>query len=330
MCKVSPENVTHRHPEISLHSVPLFVSVTIYVMLEITHPTPDELETTLQVAFRHLPPNESPLRIGTIMQHYQAGKIDLSGIFQAKRDNKLVGALYAQSQPDGSIMLWIPSMTEEFSLEPLMEPLAQFCRSKHAFAAVALADRQQTVDERTLCSVGQFQFLSDLIYLAAEIAPQETSEKPYRLNFVPLSGDSDDEMERLTLLVKATYNNSLDFPDLMQIAPVEQVVHGYKAGAVFRPELWFFIRHEGVDIGMLLLTDAAADQFELTYMGLLESARGCGFSKEIVRFARERTSRESRPLLLTSVDEKNIPACQTYLSLGFKAWDRKRVYVRFF
>jgi GNAT superfamily N-acetyltransferase len=116
----------------------------------------------------------------------------------------------------------------------------------------------------------------------------------------------------------------------MQIAPVEQVVLGYKTGALFRPELWFFIQHEGVDVGVLLLTDAAADQFELTYMGLLESVRGRGFSKEIVRFARERTSRENRPLLVTSVDEKNLPACQTYLSNGFKAWDRKKVYVRFF
>ena len=299
-------------------------------MLKITSPTSDELEITLQVAFQHLPPNESLLRIETIMQHYQAGKIDLNGIFQAKHGNKLVGALYAQNQPDGSVMFWIPTMAEGFSLKPMMEPLAQFCRSKHAFAAVALAGSRQTVDERTLCSVGQFQFLSDLIYLVAEIAPKETSEKPYRLNFVPLSEDSVEMMERLTQLVKATYSNSLDFPDLMQIAPVEQVVHGYKTGAVFRPELWFFVQHEGVDVGMLLLTDAAADQFELTYMGLLELARGHGFAKEIVRFARERTSRENRPLLLTSVDEKNIPACQAYLSHGFKAWDRKRVYVRFF
>jgi GNAT superfamily N-acetyltransferase len=299
-------------------------------MLTITHPTPAELETALQVAFKHLSPNESALRIGAFMQQYQEGKIDLNGIFQAKHDDTLVGAMCAQSRPDGSVMLWIPAMAEGFSLEPMLEPLAQFCRSKQAFAAVAMADRQQTFDERTLCSVGQFQFLSDLVYLAAEIAPKETSTIPYRLNFVPLTDDSEETMARLTRLVKATYDNSLDFPDLMQIAPVEQVVQGYKAGAVFRPELWFFIQQEGVDVGMLLLTDAVPDLFELTYMGLLESARGHGFSKEIVRFARERTSLENRPLLTTSVDEKNRPACQTYLSHGFQAWDRKRVYVRFF
>jgi GNAT superfamily N-acetyltransferase len=270
-------------------------------------------------------------------QQYQSGQMNLHGIFQAKHDNRLVGAMYAQSRPDGSVMLWVPTMTEGFPLEPMLEALTQFCRSNNAFAAVALADRLQPFDEQVFCSAGQFHFLSELVYLAAEIAPHEGTERLTSpalaspiLTFVPLENDSDDLMDRLTRLVKATYRHSLDFPDLMQIAPVEHVVQGYKTGALFRPELWFFIQKDGADVGVLLLTDAAPDQFELTYMGLVESARQQGFSREIVRVAKEITSRENRQLLLTSVDEKNVPACQTYLSHGFKAWDRKKVYVRFF
>jgi len=308
-------------------NVPGFPRLTF--MLTITNPAESELEAVLQVAFRHLSPDEFSIRIGAIMQQYQSEQIDLGGIFQAKHENRLVGAMYAQSRPDGAVMLWVPAIAEGFPLEPMFESLTQFCRSKNAFAAVALADRQQPFSERTLCSAGQFQFLSDLIYLAAEIAPNETPNEPYRLKFVPLENDSDDVMNDLTRLVKETYRNALDFPDLMQIAPVEQVVQGYKTGGLFRPDLWFFLRKEDVDVGVLLLTDAAPDQIELTYMGLIESARRQGLSREIVRFSREITSREGRPLLLTSVDEKNIPACQTYLSHGFKAWDRKKVYVRF-
>jgi len=296
----------------------------------ITNPTAAELEITLQVAFQHLSSTEFDLRIGTIMQRYQSGEIDLKGIFQAKHEGTLVGALYAQCRPDGSVMLWVPAMAQGFPLEPMYESLSQYCRSQKAFAAVAMADREQSFDEQALCSVGQFRFLSDLIYLAAEISPNERAKEPYRLQFVPLSEYSEDISERLARLVKATYEGSLDFPELMQIAPVEYVLQGYKTGALFRPELWFVIQKEGVDIGVLLLTDASPEQFELTYMGLLESARRQGFSREIVRFAREITSREQRLLLLTSVDEKNVPACQSYLSHGFKAWDRKNVYARFF
>ena len=254
----------------------------------------------------------------------------MSGVFQAKHGHNLVGAMYAQSRPDGSVMLWVPSMAHGLPLEPLLESLEQFCQTQNAFAAVALADRNQPFDEQAFCSTGQFRFLSDLVYLAAEITPNDLPEKPYRLQFVPLSNYPEDIYPHLARLVKETYQHSLDFPDLMQMAPVESVLLGYKTGSLFRPELWFFLKLEGADVGVLLLTDASPEQFELTYMGLIGSARGQRFSQEIVRFAKALTSRENRTLLLTSVDEKNIPACQSYLSHGFKAWDRKKVYVRFF
>ena len=299
-------------------------------MLTISNPTEAELKNTLQVAFQHLSPNEFDLRIGTIMQQYRLGQLDLAGIFQAKHENILVGAMYAQCRPEGSVMLAPPIMAKGFPFEPMFEALEHFCRSHNAYAAVALADRNQLFDEQTLCTIGQFRYLSDLIHLAAEISPNEHSSKPYHLQFVPLSDCSEDISDRLTRLVKGTYEQSLDFSDLMQIAPVEHVLQGYKCGELFRPELWFFVQKDGTDVGVLLLTDASPEQFELTYMGLLESARRQGFSREIVRFAREMTSREKRLLLLTSVDEKNIPASQSYLSHGFKAWDRKKVYARLF
>jgi len=299
-------------------------------MLTITNPTETELEDTLRMAFQHLSPCEFPLRVEAMMQQYQSGRVNLNGVFLAKHENTLVGAMYAQHRLDGSVMLWVPTMAQGFPLEPMLESLVQFCRSQRAFAAVALADRDQLFDEQTFCSVGQFQFLSDLLHLATEIAPNERATEPYRLQFVPLSDFSEEISDRLAQLVKATYQDSLDFPDLMQVAPVEHVLQGYKAGALFRPDLWFIVQKNDADIGVLLLTDSSPDTIELTYMGLLASARRQGFSREIVRFAREITSQEKHQLLLTSVDEKNVPACQAYLSQGFKAWDRKRIYVRFF
>ena len=299
-------------------------------MLTITNPTEAELESTLQFAFQHLPPHEFVLRVEMLMQHYQSGQMDLRGIFRVQQGNTLVGAMYAQCRPDGSVMLWIPAMATGFSLESLLEPLTQFCRFNNVFAAVALADRTQLFDEQTFCTVGQFQFLSELIHLAVEIPPNELNAEPYRLRFMPFSHYSEDITDRLIRLVKTTYHHSLDFPELMQIAPVEHVLQGYKTGVQFRPELWFFVQKEDTDVGVLFLTDAASDQLELTYMGLIESARRQGFAKEIVRFAKDITRQWERRLLLTSVDEKNIPACQSYLAQGFQAWDRKKVYARFF
>jgi len=299
-------------------------------MLEISNPTEAELETVLNFAFQHLPPDNRSLQTESMLRQYQSGHMDLRGIFQAKHDGELAGVMYAQSRPEGSVMLWIPAMAKGYSLETMLEPLEQFCLSQNVFAAIALADREQSFDEQTFCVLGQFRFLSDMIHLVAEIMPHEAAEEPYRLNFVPLSEYAEDVSVRLTCLVKETYRNTLDFPDLMQIAPVEKVLQGYKVNTQYRPDLWFFLQKEDADVGVLLLTDVSPEQFELTYMGLIESVRRQGLSREIVRFAKEITAEWHRTLLLTAVDAGNIPACQTYLSQGFKAWDRKKVYVRLF
>jgi GNAT superfamily N-acetyltransferase len=301
--------------------------------IEVTHPAANELEAVLHAAFQHVAPQEAGVRINMIMQLFREGRVDLNGVFQAKENGKLAGAMYAQKRPDGSVMLWVPAMEKGISLEPFLEPLEKFCCSQKAFAAVALADRTQIFDEQVFCRAGQFRHLSDLIYLVAEISPEEPPPELSRLQFVPFSIFSPDCSEkiadRLTRLVSETYKKSLDFPDLMQIAPVEDVLRGYKTGSLYRPELWFFVQNKETDIGVLFLTDAPPDQFELTYMGLIASARRQGFSREIVQFAKQTTRAWKRSLLLTSVDEKNIPASQCYLSLGFRAWDRKKVYARF-
>ena len=306
-------------------------------MLEISHPTEQELPDVLRFAFGHIPPNEQTIRINVTLQQYHSGQIDLQGIFQAKYAGDIVGALYSQCRPDGSVMFWVPALSpdvaDESVLELLLKSLSQFCRYRHAFAAVAIADRNQTFDEKAFCSTGQFRHLSDLLYLATEISSAdgiEESATPSRLQFIPLSFYTEDISVRLAELVKKTYQDSLDFSELMQVSPVELVLQGYKMDAPFRPELWFFIQQDGMDIGVLLLTDASPEQLELTYMGLIVPARRRGGAKEIVRFAKRTASRTNHQLLLTSVDAQNIPACQTYLAAGFKAWDRKKVYVRFF
>ncbi|MDR3182836.1 MAG: GNAT family N-acetyltransferase [Planctomycetaceae bacterium] len=304
----------------------------IISVLLIVHPSESELEAVLLTAFRHLPAAEQAARVDSLLQMHDAGNLQLDGLWTAKNGETLVSAMYAQRRPDGSVMLWVPSMPPGYSAEPFYDVLEKYCRHVNAYAAVALADKNQPFDEKTLVEYGHFEFLSDLLYLAAELSPNDAAYEPQRLRFIPLAEITDvppeEKMQRLTTLVKATYTHSLDFPKLMSIAPVESVLQGYKAGALFREELWFFVQSEGRDIGVLLLTDSSPEQFELTYMGLLDAERGKGYAKEIVRYAKSLAARWNKALLLTSADEKNVPACQSYLSQNFRVWDRKKVFAR--
>jgi GNAT superfamily N-acetyltransferase len=298
--------------------------------VNISNPDAGELEETLRFAFGHLPENELAIRTHSILEQYHSGTLSLEGIFQAKIHGQRIGVLFSQLRIDQTVLLWVPVMRGGFSISLFFEPLQQFCYKNEVIAILALVDLGQQFDEAALVSVGKFELLSDLIYLVFSVTKSEKdTDILSELQFLPMSHFPDDMFDQMVELVHATYRNTRDFPQLMQIAPVRQVLYTYQSGQIFLPELWFFIRKENRNIGVLLMTDQPEEQIELTYMGLIEEVRGFGFSKEIVRYAKRIAQLRKRLFLLTSVDEQNEAALKTYLSQGFAAWDRKRVYAKF-
>ncbi|MDR2116527.1 MAG: GNAT family N-acetyltransferase [Planctomycetaceae bacterium] len=298
--------------------------------VEISNPSSQELEETLRFAFGHLPENELTIRTNSMLEQYHLGTLSLEGIFQAKIQDQRIGAFFSQLRIDQTVLSWVPIMKDGFSIELFFEPFMAFCCKNQVIAVLALVDLGQQFDETTLVSAGKFELLSDLIYLVLPVtATTEDSDFTGELEFFPMSYFSEDVFEPMAELVHATYRNTRDFPQLMQIAPVKQVLQMYQSGQIFLPELWFFVRKENQNIGVLLMTDQPEEQIELTYMGLIEEARGHGYSREIVRYAKRIAGLRKRLFLLTSVDEQNINALKTYLSQGFRVWDRKNIYVKF-
>lgn len=290
----------------------------------------DELEQTLRLAFRHLVPEELDVRVGLILAQFAEGNVSLDGVFRAEEDGVLVGALFSQRRPDGNLMLWVPAVTAGRPADPFFEPFEAYGRRLGMPVAVALADFGQEYDRKALLSAGRFEFLSDLVQLVATVESERADEaSDGGLAFVPLS-EVAESAGRLEFVVEATYRNTRDFPRLMGVMPVDKVLQGYRNGAVYRPDLWFFVREGDRDVGVLLLTDSDGELLELTYMGLIEEARGRGLAKAIVRFARQTAFERNRPMLLTTVDERNAAALKTYLASGFRAWNRKKVFARFF
>ncbi len=299
-----------------------------FSMIEISNPSPDELASTLELAFGHLPTQERQSRLEAVLSMLYTDSAAGEGVFQARLHGKRVGALFSFKRPDGAVLLWAPVMLDGLSPEPFFEPLARFCRKNGARAAVILVDRNQPCD-RTALAVAGFEYLSDMLYMVVS-TDEVPNEKPLVLNFLPMNQVPTCAFERMVDVVQKTYRNSRDFPGLLSHLPVPDVLEGYGASAEFRPELWFFIRKDGRDVGALLLTDQPEEQLELTYMGLVEEVRGRGFGPEIVGFAQNVARQRNRRHLLTSVDERNPAALKSYLSMGMNVWDRKSVFVRIF
>ena len=84
-------------------------------------------------------------------------------------------------------------------------------------------------------------------------------------------------------------------------------------------------------MGCWLLADhAQRRQVELLYLGLVPSARGRGWGRELVRTALQLAHDLRREQVVLAVDANNDPAIATYSAESFLVCDRKRIWLRTF
>ena len=179
-------------------------------------------------------------------------------------------------------------------------------------------------DAEWLLAAG-FEHVSDLLYLVCVADDFPTASPCPELQFEPYSPALH---ARFAQLVDATYEDTLDCPAVNGVRNVDEVLQGYRATGQFDPQQWFIVRHQGEEIGCLILTDYPEHAiWELLYMGLLPAARGRGWGLEIVRHAQWLSGQASRSRMVLAVDAANEPALRIYAAAGFQAWDRTSAYI---
>ena len=176
-----------------------------------------------------------------------------------------------------------------------------------------------------LLAVG-FRHVSDLLYLGS-MAEEFPREKPCTaLEFDPYSPALHD---RLARLVEATYVDTLDCPAVNGVREIDDVLLGYRATGEFESRHWLIVRHGSLDIGCLIVANhPGQDTCELIYMGVLPEARGRGWGILMVRYAQWLASQSGQSRLVLAVDAANEPALRMYAFTGFRAWDKRSVFVK--
>ncbi len=250
-------------------------------------------------------------------------------LFIARRGEQLRGAAWGQRQPGSVAVFWPPQLVageEPRTAFPLAEAVV---RELDATAIDLIQSLLPNPDPETigvLRHVG-FRHLADLLYLTCESARfPVTAPEPGNIKFEEYDGT---QRGRLCRLIDRTYEGTLDCTALHGVREIGDVVDGYRATGVFRPQNWFFVRCGGQDVGVLLLADhPQARHWELMYMGLVPEFRGRGWGRQITRYAQwlapatwsefwsPSTPRTSRRSTLTA-------------STGFEIWERRAVYLRF-
>ena len=193
--------------------------------------------------------------------------------------------------------------------------------------AQILLETAAAEEEETLCQ-GGFDYLTDLLYLVCPEDDFPGSALPSPLEFEAYDPQNH---VRLAGIVNATYQQTLDCPKLNHVRQLDDVLEGYRATGEFSSDRWLIVRHENRDIGCLLLADHPKfENMELVYMGVIPAERGRHWGADIARHAQWIARQTGRPRLVLAVDASNRPAIEMYASVGFRAWDRRRVYYHIF
>jgi mycothiol synthase len=243
--------------------------------------------------------------------------------------NSLLAALWLQDIGGSAAMIWPPRLIDgaPASLAELLVTVAVARAQEQQVQLVqALLNGDAQADTELLERNG-FRRLADLAYLACAIGDKVPAQFDSPLTLTPCHQVDN---ARLVKVVDLTYQATLDLPELNGLRSAAEVLAEYRAAPQYDPQLWFLVSHDGDDVGCLLLNDhASLDQVELVYFGLIPSARGNRWGRDLVRFAQIETRRLGRRQLLLAVSAGNRPALDTYAATGFFAWQQRRTLVRF-
>ena len=251
------------------------------------------------------------------------GEEALDGLLIAEEGSRL-SAVWAQLMPGRLGMVWPPAAASP-EAEALLHAAGRFL-DHHCttMTQVLLAPTESALAE--LLTRCDYRHLADLDYLTAEREVFPSIEPPSPLRFEPADGD---QTERLCHLVERTYEDTCDCPAVGGLRATADVLASYRATGRYDPKLWLFVRREGRDVGVLLLTrHLPHPHWELVYMGIVPEARGNGFGWQVSQHALWRAGQGGAERLVLAVDQANRPAMAAYQRAGFARWDTRRVFAR--
>lgn len=284
----------------------------------------------LRLVFHHLGEADLAAVVGGLLEGAKHDPLPLSGLYLARRGDTLVGAVWAQSQPGATAVVWPPHLIPgepDSTATVLLDVAMNLMRQRRVSLAQSLLLSDFDPGVARLKAVG-FKYLAKLFYLASTHTTFPTLPPVSKLTFEPYR---EENHLRLAATVVKTYEATRDCPALDGQRRIDDVLAGYRATGVFNPDLWLLVRYQDEDVGCLLLADhPGADQYELVYMGLIPAARGRCFGREVVKQAQWLTELSGRPRLVLAVDADNRPALEMYRSCGFVMWNERTVYIRSF
>lgn len=284
----------------------------------------------LHVLYRRAPRSSRAGLVADALDDARRGDLDLERLWVARRRGRLVAAMLTQRLAGRIAAVWAPEVAIRWGRDALAERLIRAALDAHRAEGVAVA--QALVDARSPrraepdLARGGLRRVTDLIYLARDTGPLPVADGTPPLCWRPYA---DEALPAFVAALDSTYVDSLDMPELEGIRGLEDVLASHRAGGRFDPGRWQLGTVEGEPdaLALALLTAAPdRDAWEVSYLGLSPSARGRGLGRAALAHALD-LARPHASRLELAVDARNLPADRLYRAAGFRAFDRRGVYM---
>jgi mycothiol synthase len=295
--------------------------------MKITTAAPEEWPAAFALALRHLGEDIRPARLLKALELAAAGEIDPEGIFVARAAAGLCGVVVCIPLPGASGLFWLPKThPPDAALEDrLVRTALAWLRGRGTKLAQAILNALDIPAAGSLLRCG-FRLVTRLEYLEHTLAAVPPLP-PARLHLITYSEETR-EVFHATLL--RTYEGTLDCPELNGVRTIDEIIAGHIAQGRFRPERWWLALEGDRPIAVVMVTEVQdMEAWDLSYLGVVPEARRRGVGRELAQQVLQAAQTAQAPKVILAVDNRNQPARQLYLDLGFLSVDFREVYLFF-
>jgi len=270
----------------------------------------------------------TPAQVEAYVQYLAACPLEWEAL-QLRRTGQVSGLVFVLLLPGSAAMLMLPTPGEH-GIDPADQARVQAAaldrlgRRRLRYAQTLLEPEAATT--RVAVLQAGFRRLTTLLYLERGVAyPPADPPGPHEAEWVPFNQDTYDDFAA-TLL--ATYEDSLDCPELTGLRPVDDVIAAHQATGVAGSKLWELARREGQNAGCILLsTLARGATIEIVYMGVVPAFRRRGVGTLLLQRALQRARQLAAARMLVVVDQRNTPAKRLYERFGFASVAARDAYL---
>jgi ribosomal protein S18 acetylase RimI-like enzyme len=257
------------------------------------------------------------------------GELEPEGIFVARQDGALLGAMVCQAVPGASGLVWPPQAragAQSCSVEDqLMQHAGAWLRQR----GVRIGQSLLAADEVHLGAPLErngFPHVTRLWYLRHDLnLTYDYLCQPNRLAYLSFAECPSDRFVE-TLL--RSYEESLDCPEVNGARSIHDIIEGHRVQGKHDPQRWWLAQDGQRPVGVLLLTEMPEwEAWDVGYVGVVPEARRHGWGRELMHKALCTAHASEAAQVTLSVDARNRPAWKLYLELGFEPYDHREVHL---